>query len=156
AFSADGRFLAASFSASATIHLWDLGKGSRTGLGTEHGACALAISPDGKLLVSGGIGPVEIWDLAKRAVRFTLDAHHRPVGWLAFSSDSKLLATAEGEPFSDEGPIRLWDATAGRLLATLEGHTGEVEGLGFSPDAKVLVSASSDEIGRASCREGWW
>jgi WD40 repeat protein len=69
-----------------------------------------------------------------------LTGHDDPiVGALAFSPDSRLLATG-----GNGRNIRVWDPVTGELLHTLEGHTDNVNALVFSPDGRRLVSGSSD------------
>ncbi|PMD28771.1 WD40 repeat-like protein, partial [Hyaloscypha variabilis F] len=58
---------------------------------------------------------------------------------IAFSPDSKLLASASDET------VKLWDAGSGVVLQTLEGHSGHVNAMAFSPDGKLLASASDDK-----------
>ncbi|KAK6343586.1 hypothetical protein TWF730_011177 [Orbilia blumenaviensis] len=69
----------------------------------------------------------------------TLEGHTDTVASVAFSPDSKLLASA-----SYDYTIRLWDAATGAALQTLKGHTRGVASVAFSPDSKLLASASYD------------
>src|SRR5262245_42431183 len=74
---------------------------------------------------------------------------------LAFSTDGKVLASAEGNnspgfrglgtPASGYGVIRLWDPGSGKELRRLEGHRGVIRSLAFSPNGKFLVSAGDDK-----------
>jgi WD40 repeat protein len=131
-------------------------------------ATRLAISPDGKTLASGDItgaarGTVRLWDVAagkeraalkghprgmsgtaspsagKPKERAALNGNPRGVYYLAFSPDSKTLASAD-----DGGTVRLWDVAAGKERAAIKGaDTGRlVLSPGppvFSPDGKTLA-----------------
>ncbi|KAK4148501.1 vegetative incompatibility protein HET-E-1 [Chaetomidium leptoderma] len=69
----------------------------------------------------------------------TLEGHTGSVWSVAFSHDSKTIASA-----SDDNTIKLWDAATGDCTATLEGHTGSVQSVAFSHDSKTVASTSYD------------
>lgn len=107
------------------------------------------LSPDGKVLaVSEFTGKswevcLQEADTGKELLRLADD--DRP--WcMAFSWDSKTLATAEG-PL-----IRLWEVASGRERCRLEGSPENVFALAFSPDGRVLASGT----GHRECLVCWW
>lgn len=80
---------------------------------------AMALSPDGSILVTAGAqaaGLVRFWDVSNVATRSRLVASapvEVTVGGLAFSRDSKVLAV------SGAGTLSLWDASTGKMLRSL-------------------------------------
>ena len=103
---------------------------------------ALAISPDGRILVSGGgfgPSPIRLWDLALGTQIDISENHGGYVSALVFSKDGKTLASG-----SSDQMIRLWAMEGLRPLRTLLGHRSEVSSLALLPDNKTLVSGGKD------------
>jgi serine/threonine protein kinase len=69
----------------------------------------------------------------------TLRGHTGPVGWVVFSPDSRLLASAGGE-----GAVTIWNAATGLAVRTMKAHEKPVTCLAFRTDGKQLASASMD------------
>ncbi|ELR10081.1 hypothetical protein GMDG_04481 [Pseudogymnoascus destructans 20631-21] len=82
---------------------------------------------------------VKVWDAATGTLQQTLEGHSSGVISVAFSHDSKLLASA-----SYDKTVKVWDAATGTLQQTLEGHSSGVISVAFSHDSKLLASASYD------------
>ncbi|HTD67302.1 MAG TPA: hypothetical protein VK846_12310, partial [Candidatus Limnocylindria bacterium] len=64
--------------------------------------------------------------------------HKQDVFSIAFSPDSKTLATA-----SDDSTLKLWNVATQQELLTIRRLGGALRGLVFSPDGQVLVGGGS-------------
>ena len=125
-----------------SIGLWDVKTHELIGrlpTGEAKEVYAIALSPDGRTLATGGEDRlVRLWDLAtRRAIGQPLDGHAAVVWSLAFSSDGKTLASGD-----DDGGLRLWDVAHTRALGPpLAGPSTRIAGLAFSPDGTMLAAA---------------
>jgi len=143
-FSPDGRQLAAAGSASVAV--FDLATGERSVvIPGQPNQALVAFAPDGKTLAVAGIahpeGNVRIFDTKNWQLRFALDAGASTVWTLAFSPDSRLLATGQKQDLT----IRLWDVETGkhRVLYRGEPAPGQlpnIRTLVFSPDGQTLAA----------------
>ncbi len=125
---------------SSTIQRVALADGKRAAFagGHESWVFALADSPDGQTVYSGGgDGRVAAWpaDSANPRPIRTIDAHRGWVRTLGVSRDGKLVASG-----GNDRAVRLWDAASGRLVHELTGHGNHVYSLEFHPDGKTLLS----------------
>ena len=161
-FPADGRFLA-SGSFDGTVRLWNIDTGEQTAVFTGHRSFIenIAVSPDGKTVVSGGTWDTTIilWDVEtgkqiKRHSKYHDNLFRRlkiyfdrsrtmpdpnAIEALAFSADGKTFASGHRD-----GTIRIWDAATGRKRKTIGVHNNEgIESLTYSPDGKTLASCST-------------
>jgi serine/threonine protein kinase len=127
---------------SNSIKLWDLEQLQplRSLSGHLDLVTAIALSPDGKLLVSGGADKlVCLWELPSGRKLATLALHSDTVLALALSPTQRLLASS-----SVYDPISLHDLNQQRQISPLTGHTARIDALAFSPDGTLLASGSGD------------
>ena len=83
----------------------------------------------------------------------SLAGHRTSVNAIAFSPDSKYIASGGGHVWSDvfrgieagDCSLRLWDVAKKKCLRVLSGHSGAVTEIEFSPDGSLIVSGSQDK-----------
>jgi WD40 repeat protein len=113
-------------------------------------ALAIAISPDGRTLVTGdtsysALGEARLWDLENGERLASLPGHRGPVVALAFSSDGRTLAAAVGLDKLGRLPeVRLWDVARREVLHILGGDSRPSRVVAFSPDGRVLAAGGED------------
>jgi WD40 repeat protein len=108
------------------------------------GVTAVAFSPNGKILASGGRDrTILLWDTDTWEARGPLTGHSGEVIALAFSPDGKQLASVTSN--DDECAIRLWDVATGKPTGCLGGRCQGQFGLAYSPDGKTLASGGYDK-----------
>ena len=193
ATSPDGRWIATSDG--ADIYLWDpktlraaavlrrersvpwLPYGYLALNGITKGLCALALSPDGKLLAAGGHndGAVQLWDLSHEPyrVRAPINGLASPAKYLLFHPDGKSLLTLEvngmlrawtgleGQPTEAPPPVKLAGVTAmayaddGQALAlgdkTGHLHYDRLAGGQWVEKADLLLPRPPNTVGGLVC-----
>ena len=114
---------------------------------------AVAFSPDGKLVVSGGRDhAVTVWKWNGKAGEelVRLKGHAGVVESVAFSSDGRRVASAGAD-----GTIRIWSvaglnsggrAYESQCLQYDEANATEVLSVVFSPDGRFIVAAGRDTV----------
>jgi len=108
---------------------------------------ALAVSPNGRLMASGGPdGSVRLWELPSAQLihsfsrrRLIGNGHSGSITALAFHPDSRALYSA-----SADGTVKEWDAAERRLLNTLPAPGWTPTDLLVTPDGTQLISANRD------------
>jgi WD40 repeat protein len=143
----------ASASSDGTIQVHDLVTGAVTLTFQAHNFFleALAWSPDGQYLATGnGIPPnpirpgeLKLWNAGTGKEVRSLPGHTREVLSVAWSTDSRRLASG-----SADRTVKVWDITTGQELHSFDGHTDSVTRVAFSPDGQQVASASRDHTVR--------
>jgi len=135
--------------------LWDLATGKERRLATNHisnekgqgyGTFAVAFTPDGTILVTGGRdGVVKLWEVATGRHLRSLERHYSWVESLAVSPDGQMIASS-----GQDGIIRLWNTRTGADACPQPGHHAAVLWTALSPDGRIAITAGLDSSVR------WW
>ena len=165
ALTPDGKsFVSGNKDNSGGIHIWDVATGlckdifnrkvnhsleksisKLLGGGTSEkkvwrGVQALALSPDGKTIVSAhDDNSVRLWDMTTRTELITLKEHTEMINAVAFSPDNTTFASG-----SADNKILLWNRHKPQRPVTLTGHKAGILSLVFAPDGKTFASGSAD------------
>ena len=180
AFSPDGRRILAGLGYgsdaaapnSGKIEMWDASSGQLLMTFRGHGGGvnkpafkgvgAVAFSPDGTRVVTGGgadgtatnapvgNGKLRFWDPATGRLLRNVNAQYYDITSLAISRDGSLIATGssydpivQGRLITSIQTLRIWDAKTGRMLHSI-GPNAQVNTVAFSPDGQQVLSGSDD------------
>lgn len=95
---------------------------------------------------------IKLWSAYHGDIVRTLQGHKEGLSDIAWSTDSKYLASA-----SDDATIRLWDVDQGVSKKVFAGHSNYVFCVNFNPQSNLLVSGAYDEtiiiwdVARGNC-----
>jgi WD40 repeat protein len=144
AFAPNGRTLV-SASLDKTVRFWDVHRKAqaRPPLSDQDiDFSAVAISPDGRLLATGGTSTeVTLWEMSSGRKTGTLstDGFANIVRSLAFSPDGKMLAAGDAN-----NAVTLWYLGHPQSPRQLTSHTSTAIAMAMSPDGQTIVSGGQD------------
>ncbi|MFX1546684.1 MAG: hypothetical protein ACFFCU_10830 [Promethearchaeota archaeon] len=107
------------------------------GINTHSGKLfAVAYSPDGKIIATGGEDRVvKLWETETRNEIRKLEKHTGAIKDLTFSPDGKMLVSC-----GVDTNIVIWNIKNGDVIKILPGFLGNVLSVDFSPNGKLLAS----------------
>ena len=102
-------------------------------------ALDLAFSPDGRWFSFSRSTEVLILNADSGAIRHVLAAHRKGAGGVAFSPDSRHLATV-----GDDRALNVWDVATGQREWSVVAHAIAAVDVAFSPDGQTLATVADD------------
>jgi RNA polymerase sigma factor (sigma-70 family) len=105
---------------------------------------AIAFSPDGKTVATGGTGrAIWLWDAETGKPLTPASGHTGIISSLAVSPDGRTLASTASDP-----EVWLWDLGTGRTRARLRPAGVTISEAAFSPDGRTLAVMGDDAFVR--------
>jgi WD40 repeat protein len=154
AFSPDGKTIATAWG-HGWVTLWNRDGTVRKTEQSQYGAVTeIAFSPNSQVMATAsGDRSVKLHNLDSTSKKFmegkvlegqTGDTAHPEVLGMSFSSDGKIIATANYSRAVQIGAVQLFNSSDGKLLKTLDKQQSPFWDVSFSPDGKTIAAASND------------
>ncbi len=143
AFTGDGKTL--EVADPGAIGTWNLANQATIDvhrLGGAPAGSAVAFSPDGQIVATGGEdGNIRLWSATtSQEIGAPMSSDLQPVDAVSFSPDGATLAAA-----STDGTVQLWDvATEQEAGAAMVASSAAVNALTFSPGGTILATGDAD------------
>lgn len=133
-------------SGAANVRVWDVDTGDEVAPTNLCPAFSVAASPDGKWLGVGGTDHfAQLWDAVDGHLAASLEATKPPVGFVAFSPDSKTLAHTSPA----DGLVWLWNCATGTpdFIIVEAADACTLETIAFHPSGKLIACGGVDYMG---------
>jgi len=144
AFSPNGKQLA-SGALDGIVKIWSLEPPYEVFLEKRRGINRLALSPDGTWIAAASAEPgtfngdlLTVWNAQNGKILFEQKSHEPEGGGIAFSPDSKEVATGGGDQ-----TIKLWDVSSSTLRLTVPVEDGFIWDIAYHPDGGSLAAVGS-------------
>ena len=146
AFSPDARLVLVT--AIGEAQLWDATTGDLvaelphdapeddSGISTEVRA---AFSPNGSVVATSAGSTIKLWSVPSGEVLAELMGHTGLIMDMAFSPDSRFLASG-----SRDRTVRVWKISSGELIDVIPAANGDVTAVDFSPNGRAIAFSSDD------------
>ena len=113
----------------------------RTLTGHSDSAHAVAVTPDGKHVISGSSdNTLKVWNLETGEEKFTLTGHGDSAHAVAVTPDSKHVISGLWD-----STLKVWNLETGQEMSTLTGHSDSVRAVAVTPDGKQVISGLRDK-----------
>lgn len=136
-----------------SARVWDVAAGAELfALRPTGRTAALAVSPDGAWIVTGGEQTEgRVWPAVQGAEPILLNGHEAEVTAAAVSPDSRVVATGDSR-----GVIRLWTRNADQWIAgqVLRGHSRTITALQFAGPHRLVSASGDNTCGQWDVRTG--
>ena len=136
-FSPDGSYLVIGCN-DGTIQQWRISDGKKTTMKADGSVLVVAVSSDGKWIVSGGLDcKVTVWDA--KTQKSTVEATQMNEKWISaldVSPGSTRFVSA-----SSDYTANIWSLTTGQRLVGPLKHNNRVDSVAFSPDGDQVATA---------------
>jgi WD40 repeat protein len=122
----------------SSVRVWDVetGREVRKLEGHKGRVLSVAVSPDGRSVLTGGDTRVILWDASDGKIIRRFDGHSSLLSRVSFLPDGKRVISS-----SYDKTIRLWDLQTGKEIHRFVGHPREVTWFAVSPDGRRLLSS---------------
>lgn len=133
-----------------TVYLWDTETGQLIKQVGKHRdkLVSIAITPDGRTLVTGGGGRDKtecVWDLETGELRHTLGGRRtEPASPLVISPDGTWLVA----PTENSNRASVWKVDTGKFVGSLSGHYKPVRDVTISWDGRYVATGSDDNTAK--------